>query len=47
MARLKNYLKLNDILKEVLKITNDMAIPKLEKITINMGLEKLLKKKEK
>ena len=42
MARLKKLFETQykASLKEILKITNDMAIPKLEKITINMGVGK-------
>ena len=50
MARLKElYQKqIKKSLKESLQIKNDMAVPKLKKeITVNMGVGKLLKKKEK
>ncbi len=49
MARLKKLFETQykASLKEVLKITNDMAIPKLEKITINMGVGKASQEKGK
>ncbi len=49
MARLKKLFETQykASLKEILKITNDMAIPKLEKITINMGVGKASQEKGK
>jgi len=40
MTRLKELYEkeIKSSLKETLKIQNDMAIPKLKKITINMGV---------
>ena len=40
-------MRLKNLLKESLKIKNDMAIPKLKKITINMGVGKAAQEKGK
>ena len=49
MARLKELYdkEIKSTLKETLKIKNNMAVPKLEKITINMGVGKASQEKAK
>ena len=49
MARLKELYdkEIKSALKEILKIKNNMAVPKLEKITINMGVGKASQEKAK
>ena len=49
MARLKELYEkeIKSSLKETLQIKNDMAVPKLEKITINMGVGKASQEKGK
>ena len=49
MARLKELYdkEIKSALKETLKVKNNMAVPKLEKITINMGVGKASQEKAK
>ena len=49
MARLKQLYdkEIKSALKETLKLKNNMAVPKLEKITINMGVGKASQEKAK
>ena len=49
MARLKELYdkEIKSALKETLKLKNNMAVPKLEKITINMGVGKASQEKAK
>ena len=49
MARLKELYEkeIKKFLKESLKIKNDMAVPRLKKITINMGVGKAAQEKGK